>query len=199
MSALDQRREAREQVHMLGAVLLSLLLHLAILDAVSYGQLGHDGGLGAQTGKRLDVSFRVQIDAAGSSEPPIGLQACSNCMEPQTLEQEPSTLAGDHEGLPRYWPLELLDSPPQPLTDIDLDTPDVDAVATIGKVELTLLIDEGGLVEEVRFADTEQPSGDSQLNVILAERFRSARFSPGKLKGRPVAIAMPITVVVEPR
>lgn len=193
--------EERAGQRLPAALLGSLFIHLFLLTAMPYGKLGADvgSGLHLQPVTRLEVSFSV-----AATNPPlqpdgeISVPPCTECSESQPQAATPLPEAGA-SAMPHYWPLNLLDKRPRPLYDIDLNTPELDAVAEDGKVELTALVDAEGHVDDVEISRVAMASDPPLLRRLLAERFRNARFSPGEVKGRAVATAIPITVVIEPR
>lgn len=184
---------------LLTAFLGSLAMHVAFLATVSYGKIG-PGSAGApppQPLARLEVSFSAAPADVPAAALELAPQACDHCTEPPPAA---APAVGDRDnGLPRYWPLALLDKPPRPLEEIDLNTPELDAFAVDGRVQLTALIGADGRVDDVQIVGSDTASDPSILNQLLAARFRNARFAPGMVAGKAVATALPITVVVEPR
>jgi protein TonB len=85
---------------------------------------------------------------------------------------------------PTYYPAKQLDVYPQPLTPIRLNYPDAAAALRAdGRVQVLLLIDEFGVVNEASVVEA-QPAGYFE-EATLAE-FRATRFSPGKKQGHAV-------------
>lgn len=82
-----------------------------------------------------------------------------------------------------------------PLSDIDLNVPDISASGFRGEANLTLLIDTDGSVADV--IGGEGLPGQDDFARHVAARFRSALFMPGEIDGKPVKSQLPITVVSE--
>lgn len=97
-----------------------------------------------------------------------------------------------------YWPYDRLDESPQVLEDVDLNTPDIYALTRNGKVFVTLLINANGYVDEVLVENDDSQPEMLNLRRILVERFQEARFTPGMLGGRAVAVSLPVTVNILP-
>lgn len=96
-----------------------------------------------------------------------------------------------------YMPSGRLTRAPHALTDIDLNADDISHTGFAGEVVLTLLIEPDGSV-----ADVLVPTDDADAAAfaeLVAARFRSARFSPGEIDGRPVRSELRIKVVSERR
>jgi hypothetical protein len=98
-------------------------------------------------------------------------------------------------GTPEYWPQGRLTRRAAPLGEIRLDLADGGDFAFRGALELTLHIDANGVVTDiVSPAETEDAR---RFADYVASRFRSARFSPGEIDGRPVPSQLRIVVVNE--
>lgn len=194
--------DERVNPHLLGPLLGSVLIHLCLLIAVSSGRIGSGSGMGlsAKAATPLEVSFSVNPVARANPVVQISQHACADCAGPSPEEPPQAKLTADAPAaLPYYWPLGLVDKPPRPLNEIDLNTPELDAFAANGKVELIALVGAEGRVEDIRVTRVESETGSEILQFLLTERFRDARFAPGEVNGRPVATAVPITVVIESR
>lgn len=194
----ERRTMEGENEHLLVAVLGSLAIHLFFLVAVSYGKAGLGVGLHPGPMPRLEVSFAAPAIEFAKPTAESGLKSCVDCAEAPRQAVAPD-LEREQAALLHYWPLNLLDKPPRALEEIDLNSAELDAIAVNGKIELTAFIDAGGHVDDVQVTGGDAASDTSLLGRMLVERFRNAHFSPGEVKGRPVATAMPIIVVIEPR
>lgn len=96
---------------------------------------------------------------------------------------------------PDYFPAGRLTRLPVPLVDIDLDIPEIKEAAFSGQMELSVLIDENGIVIDVLGAiETDMVRTFSDL---VTERFKNARFVPGEIDGKAVKSQLQITVVSE--
>lgn len=194
--------------HLAAALFWSLAIHGLFLVALASGRIGP--GLVRQS----DFSAMPRLEARFSSPPAdrhvlaaeAALAPCFDCTKtrPQAAVKErevadPADVPGSGAALAGYWPMALLDTPPRPLQEIDLNTPELDAVAANGKIELTALVSARGRVDDVQFLSVDTASDTPLLRRLLAERFLGTRFSPGLLKGRAVAASVPITVVIEPQ
>jgi hypothetical protein len=84
---------------------------------------------------------------------------------------------------------------PEPITEIDLDVAGINDILISGKVELTVLINEAGMVVDV-IPEVEVES-EREFAEIVAQHFRSAHFTPGEINGRAVNSQLKITVVSE--
>lgn len=85
---------------------------------------------------------------------------------------------------------------PTPLANIDLNVAEISDLAFIGETQITLLIDEKGVVTDVRSA-TETEDARRFIERV-AERFRNAQFRPGEINGKAVKSRLKIAVVSEP-
>ena len=182
---------------------LSCIMHFAFLYGVPITQQG--GTL--STGTSLQVQLQAEMHAGQTDAPhelivpqpvaesaaPVTPQAARTAAlrtgaseAPAAVAQSPTSaglelpLAPD----PTYYPARMLDSYPQPLTQIVIDYPDAAQAAQLdGRVVLLLLIDEYGAVTDSSVVEAE-PVGyfeDAAYRV-----FRAARFAPGMRHGRPV-------------
>ena len=84
---------------------------------------------------------------------------------------------------------------PAPVSDIDLDVPDIHDMAFTGVTELTILIDERGTVIDV--LTSMEPEGIPLFVDLVIARFKNARFIPGEINGKAVKSQLQITVVSE--
>jgi hypothetical protein len=132
-----------------------------------------------------------QSQAKETTDLPID-SASSSQMAKTDLLSNPSS---EMVSLLGYMPAGLLTRLPAPLADIDLDAPVIENTAVTGKIDLTVLIDATGTVSDViASVETENLRAFSER---VAERFKSARFTPGEINGNPVKSQLRISVVSE--
>jgi len=98
--------------------------------------------------------------------------------------------------MPRYYEPKELTERAKPLVDITIDTPAVDAYPDAGKIILLLYINEDGKVDDVEVLSSDIASSNVEATVV--EQFQLARFSAGRLNGRPVKSKKKIEVVLKP-
>ncbi len=84
---------------------------------------------------------------------------------------------------------------PVPVADIDLNVAGINDIADVGKIEMTILVNEIGIVVDVIPA-IELDSAHAFAERI-AQRFKDARFIPGEINGKVVKSQLHITVVSE--
>lgn len=169
-----------------GASALLLSLHLFSLLLVPA-----TGGQGHEALRTLVVTLTPVDDARRLDAPQAGAQN-SVAATDQNSKGDPSSAANGRSPFAGYLPASLLSERPQVLQDIDPDW-HFDGLS-LPVVECVLLINEYGDVDRVLISG-------SALSPMLAEdvraRFLAARFSPGRLHGRPVKSALRIEVRLE--
>jgi len=92
---------------------------------------------------------------------------------------------------PAFYTTDELSKRPQPLASAELDAPEIRPIVASGKLVLTLLINEAGIVVDVLVDETELPEVFSRTAVAA---FKALRFQPGERNGRPVGTLMRIEV-----
>ena len=95
----------------------------------------------------------------------------------------------------KYFSAGQLTRQPYPLGDIDLSDAAIDEVATEGAVELTILVDEYGVVIDVRMSAEGNAAREFLDRISL--RFQGVRFSPGEIDGRAVKSELKVVIVSE--
>ena len=97
---------------------------------------------------------------------------------------------------PTYYSARDLDFLPRPVVPLDLDRLVRDAVdGAAARFRLVLLIDEGGVVNEIAFIEAEPPDRlREELRALLA----SARFFPGQRDGHAVKSRVTLSVNFDP-
>jgi periplasmic protein TonB len=194
----------RAWMRLIKAVVLSFLLHLALLVGIPVNPTGGVPQLVTTTitarlepasveSEPVAESVAVVPDptpAPRADQPPKSTQAKAETKpEPvRAVEQPASSPASGIEVPfirdPTYYPAKQLDVYPQPLNPIQLDYPESAASAKVdGRLLVLLLIDEFGVVNDASIVES-QPQGyfeDAALAV-----FRAARFSPAQKQGHAV-------------
>lgn len=89
----------------------------------------------------------------------------------------------------------MLSELPHPILPIDLNVPEIDAVAVTGSVNLRLFINENGAVDRVDSSIIEATPDD--YLALLKARFEAAQFVPGKIDGQAVKTQIRIIISSE--
>lgn len=185
-------------------ILCSLALHLAVLWLFRQPLFEYGTAQGT-TSRDFALAVTLVTDAAANTA----------ATHRETAAAEPAQPAEDMSAIPARSPRTpaLPDTPaagagmdyltagqltrlPAPLEDIDLDVPEISALAFAGKAALTILIDVDGTVAGV-LAETGSPQ-ESEFADLVAAIFRKTRFTPGQIDGKPVRSKLQVTVVSEP-
>ncbi len=194
----------RAWMRLIKAVVLSFLLHLALLVGIPVNPTGGVPQMVSTITARLEPASAdsepvtdsvVVVPEATTPAPrtdnppePAGAKAEAKTEPVRASEQPASAPSGGIEVPfirdPTYYPAKQLDVYPQPLAQIRLDYPESAASAKVdGRLLVLLLIDEFGVVNDASIVES-QPEGyfeDAALAV-----FRTARFSPAQKQGRAV-------------
>jgi hypothetical protein len=195
-----------EGLRLVVSIALSLFLHAIFVIALARST-GDSAGNGGRTGNALVVlkaNLAVSQVADDASSPIVDeVDSRQHLAVPrksskQYLEQPESSGEIADGSSTYYWPYDRLDELPQVLEDVDLNTPDIYALTRSGKVFVTLLINVNGYVDEVQVENEDSQPEMQNLRHMLIEHFQAAKFSPGKLGGREVAVSLPITVNILP-
>lgn len=109
--------------------------------------------------------------------------------------QAPETRGLADATSPNYMPTGLLTRLPRPVTQIELNTAAINAVAIAGEIKLTILINVNGTVDDVIASVKDENAREFADRV--AERFKEARFIPGEINGKAVKSELHISVVGE--
>lgn len=141
------------------------------------------------------ATARVTVDTTSSLDPAASVDEMPVPSTSQKAEAAAVAAAlqtaADHD----YATAGRLTRLPSPLYDIDLNVPEISASGFRGEARLTLRIDADGSVADVISSD--EPPALNEFTERVAARFRSARFVPGEIDGRPVKSQLQITVVSE--
>ena len=192
----------RAWMRLIKAVVLSFLLHLALLVGLPVNPTGGVPQVATTITARLEpvgesapvadsVAVVPEVKPAPLADlppkPAIEPKAETKAEPPRAKEPPASPSTGIEVPFirdPTYYPAKQLDIYPQPMGQIRLDYPESAASAKVdGRLVVLLLIDEFGMVNDASIVEA-QPEGyfeDAALAV-----FRSARFSPGQKQGRAV-------------
>lgn len=92
---------------------------------------------------------------------------------------------------PVYYSTDQLTKRPQPLAAAELDAPEISPIVASGKIVLTLLINEFGVVADAVVEKSDLPEVFSRTAVAA---FKAMRFVPGERNGQPVGTLMRIEV-----
>jgi hypothetical protein len=92
-----------------------------------------------------------------------------------------------------YLPAGQLTRLPAPISDIDLNVADINAIEFSGTAELNLMIDADGTVAHIVLPDSAEV--DRTFSERVAERLRQAHFLPGEIDGKAVKSQVRIVVV----
>lgn len=138
-----------------------------------------------------EQSARVQAsDASGETSAPM--EQPSHPSSSSASTSDPGLDATDRPGLElEYLPRPLLSVAPRPLASIDIPFPAEGLVAVSLATELSLFIDETGVVRHVRVDGAALPPA---LEEAARTSFLNARFAPGEVDGTPVRALIRVAV-----
>jgi hypothetical protein len=200
-----------------GFFFCSVLLHATLycLFEGGYeraGMASHDES--AEAARRATAALKVQLIAAARPAPaepetsattlaqaaPATADAIAKTTPRESLPAEPEPAGSPPESEPvapdqGYLPPGRLTRPPAPREDIDLNADGVNEHALPGKMELTILVDASGAVDDVIISITTEEA--RPFAERIAQRFKMARFAPGEIDGKPVKSQLRIMVVSE--
>jgi len=190
---------------LLGAVLVSLLLHGLVLGPFGAGWR-LPWWLHGQHDKRVirrlpSPAATVQLTLLSPSQAspaatpaPVAPTAAAPTSPVATLTPpstpSPAYQAPQADSDEGYLPSEFLSKVATPTAEIDLQ--DIAAPDAAGRLQLLLWIDPAGDVTQVDVETTEAPDWFTQQ---VRDRFKQARFEPGQRDGQPVASLMRIEVL----
>lgn len=179
----------------LHVVVLSLFWHIRPFE---HGGVPHAKGFPMTVTVSLKAGDTDAITPTPSEERQVS-EDITPVVQPSTSPSEledPETPAAQNF-LPSndYLSSGKLTQQPSPVTPIDLNIAEISGIAFSGSVDLTILIDVDGAVVDVIPSSEAENAGEFIERVV--ERFRSARFTPGEINGRPVRSQVRVTVVSE--
>jgi hypothetical protein len=97
----------------------------------------------------------------------------------------------------QYKAIGLLTKLPQPIGEIDLNSPEIAEQARQARITLLLSVNSSGFVDDVKVTSSDGVSANEQWVARIVTRFRQSRFVPGEIDGQPVSTEFPVKVVVE--
>ena len=186
---------------LLAACLLSALLHLVVLGVPVNPTSGVPNVVSIIQARLETGDVAPETEVAGevtaSAPPPVPADLAAETRETPkpapTPAAKPAAPPPSSPGSgvevplirdPVYYPARQLDVYPQPVAMIQPKCPDAAIAQRInGRVQLLLLIDEFGMVNEASVAEA-QPEG--VFDDITVQSFRQARFVPAQKQGRHV-------------
>lgn len=169
------------------AVALSSVFHLAVIA-------GFDRRWVVSGAVAPVVQVTVSLAAAASvtvSEVKTAKVPVERPTEQLPLAQDTSVSpAGEH-----YASTNMLDNPPEVIKDLGEDSSVLSSYGSGGYAILMLLVDERGVVEDVR-----EDTSDLPVEIVraLKDEFRAVRFRPGTVNGHDTKFMMHIEVLVQP-
>ena len=174
----------RDQHRLVAALLISCVLHLALLTAPYLGERTRETSPATRQERMFGQRFTASLWAAPRSIP-AGVADRTALIEP-----------AEGTGIlpfsaPHYYPTDQLSKRPQPLASVDLEGPDVHPIVASGKIILKLWIDEFGEVNDVEVEKTDLPEVFSRSTTAA---FKRLRFTPGERGGVRVGSVMRIEV-----
>jgi len=192
-------------LRLLAACGLSFLFHLAVLTGIPVNPTGGTPQVVSTISARLEEASAEPESAVPEAVPATEAADKVEAMPevPRKAQEPPRTTAAQptpaarapasspSSGLeiplirdPTYYPARQLDVYPQPLAPIQPKCPHDAIVDRVnGRVQLLLLIDEFGMVNEVSIAESQPPG---QFDEAAATAFREAHFSAAQKQGYPV-------------
>ncbi|GAB3549351.1 hypothetical protein GCM10027343_30940 [Noviherbaspirillum agri] len=182
----------------------SLALHAALFSWFGHISPFEHGGTSRDRKTPLTVSVSLLPSDMATTERPLPADTVFSESAPSTEESPASPAAVESPSPPAtqdvtasndYLASGKLTQQPSPLAPIDLNVADVSGIAFSGTVDLTILIDvDGTVVDVIPSTDAEEAR---EFTERVVERFKSARFRPGEINGRPVQSQVRVTVVSE--
>lgn len=169
---------------LLPAMAASVLAHTAGLAAL--GQLPPGWPSAEGSAKRAQAEpLRVAMRAQAASE-----QESSAPARDETRRGNRSAKQRGMVPLHAYYPAHLLDEHPQIRVHVEPAFP-AGTTAASGLVALRIYIGEDGEVEAIDMVNADPPG---QFELVAAQAFAGARFTPGKIRGNAVKNLMLIEV-----
>ena len=132
------------------------------------------------TSQQRAVAAPVAPEPAASAVPTGAATAASGPLPASTEPARPAAVA---EAEPDWWPRERLDSGPQPLQPVLLDSARAGVEQLPAGSNALLFIDAGGRVERMEFGGTPLAAAAEEA---LRAAFAATPFAPGMRDGQPV-------------
>jgi TonB family protein len=184
---------------MVSCLVHAALIYLPYLGASMAVSPSEQGGLKQGRSRVLNATLTPQRGpaAAVAATSATGASATAVPKSSQATE-EPSPAADQTKGVdivpipaPIYYTADQLTKRPQPISAPRLDTPEIGLIFTSGSVILKLWINELGDVISVDIEESDVPEAIAASAVAA---FKTLRFAPGEINGRPVGALMRIEV-----
>ncbi|TRZ66627.1 MAG: TonB family protein [Rhodocyclaceae bacterium] len=173
-----------DQHRLVAALLISCLLHLALLTAPYLGERTRESPPAATENQKVVHRFTAALQASQPPKPAA--------LEDIVASAEPAEAIGVLPfSAPPYYTTDQLSKRPQPLGSADLEAPEIRPIVASGKMIVKLWIDEFGEVNDVEVEKTELPEVFSRSTVAA---FKRLRFKPGERSGVRVRSVMRIEV-----
>jgi len=166
------------------ALVISCVLHIALLGAVYLGERARDYPSVATPDKVFLRPFTASLRIARQPEPELPRESRGTVEHREGAGWLPYSA-------PTYYTTDQLSKRPQPLGSAELDVPEIRPIVASGSVILQLWIDESGAVIEVAIEQTSLPDIFSRTAVAA---FKGLRFAPGERSGVRVGSVMRIEV-----
>jgi hypothetical protein len=186
-------------VALAASVLLHVFLFVALANRFPVFSLGSEESLRTHThAVILTIPRKISLI---SDEP-------GNLIDPQTLAQPktedvkvsdmvPVANNVERQGGGQYKAIGLLTRLPQPIGEIDLNSPEITDQARQAQITLLLSLNSSGLVDDVKVVSSDGASANEPWMARIVARFRQSRFIPGEVDGLPVSTEFPVKIVVE--
>lgn len=137
----------------------------------------------------MPVHALAGTNPAAAPVSPVEIKKIRNSSLAERVPETASPNTGNYSAVGRLTRL------PEPVVDIDLNVAGINDIADAGKIEMTILVNEAGIV-----IDVIPVIGSESARAFVervAQRFKSTRFTPGEINGKAVKSQVRITVVSE--
>lgn len=179
------------------ALFISLVLHLALLLALL--PTGHGGPGSRNTETFRQIPSRIELSMTERTGNPSPAKTHTPPAPLPVSAPEPASAAvakdgdGKEEALPYYYPTSELTHRANLATQLDMSF--LETAQGQGKAIVTLLINEGGSIDQVHIEASDLPP---ELENYLRQQFGSAHFHPAEREGLQVKSRMRIEVFIGP-
>lgn len=183
----------------------SLCLHFAVISLFSHVRPFEHGS--ARINHRAQSTVAVRL-VPGDEKPLLSALQQRQELEAVAADEKPSSqltapaieevstpIAERTAPTDEFLSSGQLTQRPTPLSQIDLNIDEISEIPFSGMVDLIIRIDVDGSVVDVT-ASTDAKNADEFIERVSA-RFKSARFRPGEVNGRPVRSELRVTVMSE--
>ena len=190
------------------ALMVSCLLHAALIFLPYVGanrivsRPAMQGGQKPARARILNATLvRESEPAATVAENSVAGASAADLPARPLASEEPRPALNPATGIdvlpipaPTFYTTDQLTKRPQPISDPNLDTPEIAPIFASGTVVLKLWINELGAVVSV---DLEQSDLPEEISATAVAAFGKLRFVPGEINGRPVGTMMRIEVTYD--